>query len=119
MKCYCDQDKNFADCCEPYLIGEEHAADAATLMRSRYSAYATQNKPYLEQTWHPNHAPKDLNIDPDQKWIGLKVLSHDTAGDNASVKFVARYKIHGKAHRLEEHSLFSCISGRWYYLHAI
>ncbi len=88
-------------------------------MRSRYSAFVTNNKQYLEQTWHPKYLPLDLALDADQKWLGLKVLETEQDGEHGEVKFVARYKVGGKAYRLEEHSLFSRIADRWYYLHAI
>lgn len=117
MKCYCDLAQAFDNCCEPFLQGKELAPDPVSLMRSRYSAFATGEVDYLKQTWHPNFVPVDLTIEPDQKWIGLKIIETRSDGDHGEVKFVARYKIAGKAHRLEEHSLFSRIDGRWYYLH--
>lgn len=116
--CYCDQDKSFESCCQPYLDGVKNAPDAVSLMRSRYSAFVTSNKDYLLSTWHPQHAPTDLTFDEDQNWLGLKVLQWSSDDQQAEVKFIARYKIHGKAHKLEEHSVFCYISGRWYYLHA-
>lgn len=119
MQCYCDKNARFEQCCEPYLLGTDVAPDAATLMRSRYSAFATGNVTYITKTWHPKHVPKPITLDDNQKWIGLKVLEHISEPDRAWVKFVARYKIDGKAHRLEEHSLFNLIDGRWYYLHAL
>ena len=119
MDCYCDQPKPFAKCCEPLLLGEQTALDPASLMRSRYSAFATHNADYILNSWHPKHKPNQLDLDKDQKWIGLKVVDSGHDKDSGWVKFVAKYKVSGKAHRLEEHSLFSRINGRWYYLHAV
>lgn len=39
--CYCNSQKEFKDCCEPYIKGLEKAPTAEALIRSRYSAYAT------------------------------------------------------------------------------
>jgi SEC-C motif-containing protein len=51
------------------------------------------------------------------KWLGLRVKRHDVAADGtASVAFVARYKIAGRAYRLEEDSHFLHEAGRWYYV---
>lgn len=36
--CYCNSQKEFKDCCEPYIKGLEKAPTAEALMRSRYSA---------------------------------------------------------------------------------
>ncbi|MFN3238865.1 MAG: YchJ family protein [Pseudomonadales bacterium] len=118
MICHCDQDKAFADCCEPYISGQAVAPDPISLMRSRYSAYVCQDSAYLLATWHPDFRPASLTLDPAQNWLGLKIYHTETRGDHGEVKFVARYKVNGRGYRLEEHSLFSRIEGRWYYLHA-
>ncbi len=113
--CYCDSGKAFADCCEPFLDGRKVPPTAVALMRSRYSAFATGNTGYLEQSWHAKHQPESLQLNADQQWIGLKVLDHYENGDTAGVHFIARYKIAGKGYRMEENSLFSRVDGRWYY----
>ncbi len=47
-------------------------------------------------------------------WLGLKVLSHsETDPLHAQVEFVARYKLHGRAHHLHEVSMFVMTEGRW------
>jgi SEC-C motif-containing protein len=59
-----------------------------------------------------------LIIDETQHWIGLKIktVSHGGAKeDEGSVEFVARYKVQGKAHRLQENSRFRRLDGQWYY----
>jgi SEC-C motif-containing protein len=119
MSCHCDQDKPFAECCEPYILGRAAAPDPVSLMRSRYSAYVCQDSAYLLATWHPEFRPTSLHLDSTQKWLGLKVYHTEIRGDQGEVKFVARYKVDGRGYRLEEHSLFSRIEGRWYYLHAL
>jgi SEC-C motif-containing protein len=45
------------------------------------------------------------------------VRRHERQGeDRATVEFVARYKIGGRAHRLHEISRFVREDGRWYYV---
>lgn len=118
-RCYCDSDAPFATCCAPYLNGQSLPPDPVALMRSRYCAFVLMNEDYLKATWHHNFRPDDLHLDPGQRWLGLKVKAHSATGDHGEVQFVARYKIQGKGHRLEEHSLFCREDGRWYYLHAL
>jgi SEC-C motif-containing protein len=116
-KCYCDSGLFFDQCCEPYLNYSQQPPSPVALMRSRYSAFATGNAEYLISTWDEAFRPKTLSLEPEQKWIGLKVLSHgeDINGTSGWVHFIARYKIAGKAQRLEERSLFSVHNKRWYY----
>ena len=91
---------------------------ALELMRSRYSAYALREIEYLRQTWHRDTrsaAPPDAD-DERVKWIGLDVLRDEADGANATVEFVARCKIGGRAQRMHEISRFVREDGRWFYL---
>ncbi len=88
-------------------------------MRSRYSAFVLGLRDYLLVTWHPATRPAELDLatDPPTRWLGLEVKrAAATGADSASVEFVARYKIGGRAHRLHETSRFVRENGRWYYL---
>ena len=88
-------------------------------MRSRYTAYLLVDEAYLKATWHPDTLPVHLNLSEQvgTKWLGLKIMRHETTDENhAIVEFVARYKIHGNAHRLHEVSRFERIAGCWYYV---
>ena len=86
-------------------------------MRSRYSAYALGLADYLLATWHPTTRPVAFDADPPGlRWIGLDLLSHHPQdADHATVEFVARHKLGGRAQRLHELSRFERIDGRWYY----
>ena len=91
-------------------------------MRSRYTAFTRLDETYLLATWHPSTRPAALNLagDTDTKWIGLGVKRFDVTGsDSAIVEFVARYKIGGRAQRLQEVSRFVREQGRWYYVSAV
>lgn len=85
-------------------------------MRSRYSAYVLGHVDYLLQTWHPGTRPAALAPDPAVKWLGLEVRRHLPAGERATVEFVARSKLAGRARRLHETSRFVREEGRWYYV---
>ena len=86
-------------------------------MRSRYSAYVLQDAAYLRATWHTSTRPAVINFEPGLRWLGLQVLQQQVADeDHASVQFVARSKLAGRAHRLVETSRFVRTAGRWFYL---
>ena len=88
-------------------------------MRARYSAYVNNLESYVRATWHPNTCPAELGIDntPQPQWIRLEVVAHRVLDDqHATVEFVARYKLNGRAHRLHEISRFRRIDGVWFYL---
>ena len=118
--CPCESGKPYSTCCQPYHQ-DLAAPTAEALMRSRYTAFALGLESYLLDTWHPNTRPAALNLadDPPTKWLGLKVKhSAITEPTKATVEFVARYKIAGKAYRLHELSQFIHMENRWYYLTA-
>ncbi len=87
-------------------------------MRSRYSAYVRKLEAYLFATWHPSTRPATLDLAGDEgKWLGLEVKKHlVTDASHASVEFVARYKIAGRAHRLHEISQFVREDEQWFYV---
>ncbi len=116
--CPCESGKPYVTCCEALHKGF-NATTAETLMRSRYTAFVLGLEDYLIKTWHPITRPTQLNLaeDPPTKWLGLQIkYAENTSETTATVEFVARYKIAGKAERLHEISQFELVDGRWYYL---
>lgn len=119
--CPCDTGLPYARCCGPLHAGTP-AADAAALMRSRYSAYVLGDAGYLLDSWHASTRPETLSLDdaPGRRtaWLGLKVESHTVTGpDTAEVAFTARLRIGGgSAQRMHEHSRFVREDGHWFYL---
>ena len=87
-------------------------------MRSRYSAFVLDLGDYLLASWHPSTRPATLEPnEPGLKWLGLEVRRHVGAdADHATVEFVARCKLAGRARRLHEISRFVRENGRWFYL---
>lgn len=123
----------FDRCCGPFLAGTAVPQTAEQLMRSRYSAYVRDMEDYLRASWHADTLPAGPIIDVSERphWLGLEVKSAlrlrqrkadlPETPDDATVEFVARYKIGGRAHRLHEVSRFvrsSAADGvaRWYYV---
>ncbi len=91
-------------------------------MRSRYSAYVLGETAYLRATWAPQTCPADLDVDPEAadapRWLGLQIKRFAAVDAlHAEVEFVARYKVGGRAHRLQELSRFvRGEDGQWRYV---
>jgi SEC-C motif-containing protein len=91
-------------------------------MRSRYSAFALGNVPYLVETWHPRTRPRRLDVDGGLRWTGLDVLG--TTGGSplemaGTVEFRAHYAVGGNAGAQHENSRFLREHGRWHYLDGV
>lgn len=98
---------SYAGCCGRFHRGEASPPTAEALMRSRYSAYVLGLADWLRQTWHASTCPRDVSPDADTRWLGLTVKAHAQQDNtHATVEFVARYKIGGRAWRLHERSRF-------------
>lgn len=116
--CPCGSGVGYAQCCA-HFHNHLPAPSAELLMRARYSAYVVHDLAFIIATWHPTTRPADLDREVDDRatrWLGLDVLRHTQDGDRASVEFVARYKLAGRAERLHEVSRFVREAGWWWYL---
>lgn len=87
-------------------------------MRSRYSAFVQDRLDYLLATWHASTRPVSLAANPPgMKWLGLEIRRATAIDDDqATVEFVARHKLGGRAERLSELSRFVREDGRWFYV---
>ena len=123
--CPCQSGLLFQQCCHRLLDSSsfETAETAEQLMRSRYCAYVLKDESYLLKTWHPDTRPSTLHLDDSPNhWIGLKIkatTSGQASDTTGTVHFIARFKINGKAYKLEENSQFKKIDGQWLYVNAI
>lgn len=91
-------------------------------MRSRFTAFAVADVDYVRASWHPDTAPAELELDPDQRWYRLDILATDAGGlfdDAGTVEFRARYKHPDGAGSMSEVSRFVRVDGRWLYLDGI
>jgi SEC-C motif-containing protein len=117
--CPCGAGAAYAACCGRWHAGALHlqAPTAEALMRSRYSAYVLGLTDYLHDTWHPRTHPTHIDPEPPGlRWLGLQVKRAGGTGDHATVEFVARSKLGGRAQRLHETSRFERLDGRWFYV---
>lgn len=122
--CPCGSGHSLQACCGRFHPGGSLAGQAPTaelLMRSRYSAFVLDQLDYLLATWHPSTRPASLAPnEPGLRWLGLTVRQHTVLdADHAQVSFVARSKLGGRAHRMEEVSRFVREEGRWYYVDGV
>ena len=116
--CPCGSGLAYAVCCGQYHGGAV-VPSAEALMRSRYSAFALGNEAYLRQSWAAESLPAEPLLDAGVKWLALSILSTEAGGEQDEtgvVTFVARYKINGRAGRMQERSRFVREQGLWRYL---
>lgn len=119
-KCPCGSEKPYKDCCQPLVEQTLDAPTAEALMRSRYTAFFLRNEAYLRYSWHPDFCPKNIYLNEDTRWLGLKIKNTVAGTENdetGEVEFVARSKSGSRASRLHENSRFGRVSNnRWVYI---
>ncbi len=123
-KCPCTSGKSFADCCGPFLDGKALPPTAEALMRSRYSAFATGNIDYLEESLMPG-TRGDFDRaavgewSKSSEWTGLQVRHVEAGGagdEEGYVEFVALFRQEGTDRVHHETGHFGRKDGRWYYV---
>ena len=118
QSCYCGTGIPFSECCEPYLKRLKNAPTAEKLMRSRYSAYATQEVDYLIFSTHSSQRKfysksEILDWSRSNQWVKLEVLN---ATEN-QVEFEAYFiDSNLKAQIHHEKSTFKKENGIWFYV---
>ncbi|MDO4897878.1 MAG: YchJ family protein [Rothia sp. (in: high G+C Gram-positive bacteria)] len=129
-RCPCGSGETYGACC-----GRLHAAFAASgqltaptpeaLMRSRFSAFAVNDMPYLLATWHPATRPASLELDETLRWYRLDILASGGGvfDDRGTVEFAAYYRSVPNLPQEErvkgvqqEKSRFVREGGSWFYL---
>lgn len=118
--CPCGRDKQYIDCCQPLHLGQQIAADAETLMRSRYSAFVKHEIDYLLTTLHPDKRQSDDRQTLQQtchntRWLGLQIVDFEPGEEIAAVEFTAFYD-DNPVGQLHERSQFMFENGRWFYV---
>ena len=121
MPCECGLGPEIAECCGPYLSGDKKPETAEQLMRSRYTAYATENIDYIMATHDPDTVA-DVDRESSAQWAkeatwqGLEVLNKEAGGpgdDTGMVEFIARYSIGTNAYAHHERATFRRVDGDW------
>lgn len=118
MRCFCCSSLPFSSCCEPYLSGSQKPQTAEALMRSRFSAYATQNYQYILDTYSTQKRT-GLSLDNLKEsaagthWFALAVKNDANPED--IVEFTAFYFESKQCFQLHETSRFIIENGEWRY----
>ncbi|MFJ2089270.1 YchJ family protein [Streptomyces sp. NPDC087901] len=119
--CPCGLPAAYGECCGRFHAGTP-APTCEALMRSRYTAFVVRDAAYLLRTWHPDHRPDVLELDPGQRWQGLEILE-TTEGSafhtTGTVTFRAHYTSGGHPDSLHEKSRFVRHEGAWVYESAV
>ena len=124
MLCPCQSQKSFEECCQPFIEKQALPETAEQLMRSRYSAYATDNAQYIVDTYSKKTREKNTLADiqawmKECRWLNLIIHQHSInplTATQAEVEFSA-YFIHNKQLCLmRENSRFERIAQQWYYI---
>lgn len=115
MNCPCQSGKDYELCCGRFISHRHDAENAELLMRSRYSAYVLNKIDYIDETWHPDFRPMNLNTDHSLHWIRLDIQEFSEKDERATVEFEARLLQAGKVNALHEKSQFVLEDGRWLY----
>ena len=130
MRCYCCSLLPFKECCEPFIKGDKKPRSAEQLMRSRFSAYATEHYQYIFDTY-TNEKQQGLSVEDlaqsahGATWFALNVhSSHNTLSvtsapgvdsNTATVEFTAYYFESKSMYQLHETSNFKIEDGSWRY----
>lgn len=125
-ECPCRSGREFDACCGPYLAGQP-APTPEALMRSRYSAFATGNIDYLEESLLPEtrddfEKEQARSWAENSEWTGLEIRRTENGrpeDEHGLVEFVAHYRMNGKDQVHHETSSFTKRDGRWYYVDGI
>jgi len=120
MKCPCCSGYEFEKCCDDYLNKNIHPEFAEQLMRSRFTAYALNNAPYIVRTYVQNEQP-NLNVKDieqwakENKWIKLTVHQTNYTIQPVIVEFSAFYINNNQLIEMREISNF-VKEEQWKYL---
>ncbi len=116
--CCCCSEKTFKNCCEPFISGILKPKTCLQLMRSRYSAYATQKPDYLLATTHISERKNYSKIDildwaTSNSWQKLEIISFS----ESTVEFKAYYLDSDNQLNIHhEFSNFKLENGFWFYV---
>ncbi len=123
-ECPCGTQKDYQDCCEKIILGQEMAETAEALMRSRYTAFAKGLVDYLFETHHQSTRSsldrKEVeNWSKNSEWLGLTIKNIEKGGRTDTkglVEFVASFKIDGTLQNHHEKASFEKgDEEKWYF----
>ena len=120
--CYCHSGKPFSECFEAFLKVTARAPSPEALMRSRFSAFCTQNIDYIERTTDPKKLAT-FNREGTEEWATgsiftkLEIIKSSQMGTDGVVEFKAYFQT--KADKVDhvhhEVSMFKKNGGIWHF----
>ena len=122
-KCPCGSNKNYQDCCRPYIDKEKNAETAECLMRARYSAYVTGEIDFIIESNHPD-TREDIKKDEISQWSkaadweSLEIVNTENgkkSDSEGSVEFIAKYSIKETPQEHHEFASFKKEEDKWYF----
>jgi len=127
QSCFCQKNKPYPHCCQPFHLGLNDPITAKDLLYSRYAAYRCNHADYIKRTSSVlalENVDYQAILNSQDTWTGLKVLD-EKAGkcldSEGQIRFQAFYRPFGKKKEqgFEECSLFIREQGRWVYQEAL
>ena len=121
-----ESELTLAQCCQPFIAGKKKPETAEQLLRSRYTAFATNAIDYILATHH-SKTRGELNRDEiegwakESKWLGFKLIENapqEIGPEKTVLYFQADYVAEGKHHEHMEKSLFEKEDGEWRFVDA-
>jgi len=131
MNCFCGNQQPFEQCCSLIINGTDIAETPEQLMRSRYSAYATNNAKYIYQTYSLDskneQSIQEITSWAEQtQWLKLTIKHSDDIKnidmltDNKmslpTVEFCALYIQNKTFCQMSEVSRFTLENNQWRYV---
>ena len=116
--CYCNSNKLFSECCEPYILGIQKVPTPKALMASRYSAYCVHDANYLIETTHIStrkfyNKTEILDFATRNQWTKLEIINFS----ETIVEFKAYYVDENNNDQIHhEKSKFRQEQGNWFYV---
>ncbi|MDG4813023.1 YchJ family metal-binding protein [Hydrogenovibrio sp. 3SP14C1] len=118
--CPCGSKKTYAECCEPFHLGQTFPQSAERLMRTRYSAYVMKLEQYLINTWAESTRPNQIEFEENIHWLRLRIVKTKQGhaeDQKGMVFFKAFYEVDGEKGMMTEKSQFiRDEAGHWAYL---
>ncbi|KID58575.1 preprotein translocase subunit SecA [Pseudoalteromonas luteoviolacea] len=119
--CFCGNTQTFEQCCKPFISGQSTPINSEQLMRSRFSAYCTQEGQYILDTYasqtRSEHTVKDILAFAKQvSFVKLDVITTDEDAQYQYVEFKAYYIEGTQLSTLHERSRFIKEGNQWLYL---
>ena len=118
--CYCGDKLEFSEHCGKFIRGEENAKTPLELMKSRYSAFVSEDYQYIYDTYYEKTRKftiEDLQAsNKSSHWVGLEIIDYNN--DEGIVTFIAKYRENGFTFEHKEKSKF-IFETEWHMLHKI